>query len=495
MAHGGRVEEAVKGQPSMSTSSLGARRVSYTYLGRNTAVKAEYPEPGVTWNLATGSGVNPYTGVDGFGRVIDCRWMDSGSGSSSGSSSTDVERIEYGYDANSNRLWRHNTVAPSGGNDELYGYDNVQRLTQMQRGNLTDGNTAISDQSLEQDWTLDATGNWSEFKDYANGSLDLDQTRTSNTVNEITEISQDSGQPAWVTPAYDAAGNMTTIPSGLDPTVALSGTYDAWNRLVSVSNGSATIATYAYDGLNRRVTKTVGTNVRDCYFSTQWQALEEWLNGTLDRQFVWGLRYIDDLVLRDRFASGSLSDRYYALQDANWNVTAICDTTGAVQERYRYTAYGVPTFLNADFTAKDDSGFDWETLYTGYRLDAEGGIYQVRLRYLLPALGSWITVDPVGYIGGFNFYAYATQRPLTRIDPSGTDCTSPMFIDELTPKVIAISGRLAIDASTNPAQVTAEPTRDLSCQRTRTFRVNYYCCCKIGSWLTGGSSIQKGWQI
>jgi len=36
--------------------------------------------------------------------------------------------------------------------------------------------------------------------------------------------------------------------------------------------------------------------------------------------------------------------RIYALQDGNWNVIALADTSGDVQERYAYQAYGAPLF-------------------------------------------------------------------------------------------------------------------------------------------------------
>jgi len=46
--------------------------------------------------------------------------------------------------------------------------------------------------------------------------------------------------------------------------------------------------------------------------------------------------YVDALVERDRDPnlSGTLSERLYVQQDANWNVTALVDSTGVVQERY-----------------------------------------------------------------------------------------------------------------------------------------------------------------
>jgi hypothetical protein len=39
------------------------------------------------------------------------------------------------------------------------------------------------------------------------------------------------------------------------------------------------------------------------------------------------------------------SERFYVQQDANWNVTALIDTSGNVQERYIYDPYGTVTIL------------------------------------------------------------------------------------------------------------------------------------------------------
>ena len=60
---------------------------------------------------------------------------------------------------------------------------------------------------------MDTTGNWSNYRqdDTGDGTWDLIQNRANNTVNEITNITESTG-PSWITPAYDAAGNMTTIP-------------------------------------------------------------------------------------------------------------------------------------------------------------------------------------------------------------------------------------------------------------------------------------------
>ena len=92
-------------------------------------------------------------------------------------------------------------------------------------------------------------------------------------------------------------------------------TYDAWNRLVKTekrdySGGTpgswSDVATYQYDGLNRRMKKVASGETRNFYYSSQWQVLEERVDSatTADRHFVWGLRYVDDLVLRDDYSGG-----------------------------------------------------------------------------------------------------------------------------------------------------------------------------------------------
>ncbi len=111
------------------------------------------------------------------------------------------------------------------------------------------------------------------------------------------------------------------------------------------------------------------TETRDFYYSQGWQVLEERLNEatTPDRQFVWGQRYIDDILLRDRDTAGgsTLNERIYVLQDPNWNITALSDTSGTVQERYAYSPYGVPNVLTPAFGVRVATLYDWEVRYGG----------------------------------------------------------------------------------------------------------------------------------
>ncbi len=56
--------------------------------------------------------------------------------------------------------------------------------------------------------------------------------------------------------------------------------------------------------------------------------------------YVWGLRYVDDLVYKERG-----NKKLFALQDANWNVVAVTDNAGDVLERYIYDGFGKRTEL------------------------------------------------------------------------------------------------------------------------------------------------------
>jgi RHS repeat-associated protein len=391
--------------------------VGYKYLGLDTFVYCEYIDIEIGWRLISGGSPNPYAALDRFGRIVQNGWYDFDEAGT-------LDDIRYTYDRASNRTTRENMVAKAQTTpqyyDELYGYDGSNRLTTMKRGQLA-SLVSITNLQFQQDWGLDDTGNWQEFNEDSNGdgTNDLVQARTANPVNEITDITNMTGA-AWVQPGYDAAGNMTTIPQGNEPAEGFTGVYDAWNRLVKLTDEAENpVAEYAYDGLTRRITKTT-SEVRHYYYNASWQILEERVGSatTFDRQYVWGLRYIDDCVLRDRKLTSSV-ERRHVLQDANWNVTAITESSDVV-ERYSYSAYSMPTFLNPDFTVKAGSDYGWDVLYAGYKWDSESGMYQVRFRYLLPNIGSWSSRDPIEYIShGYNFYTYANNMALNYIDPSG----------------------------------------------------------------------------
>ena len=103
--------------------------------------------------------------------------------------------------------------------DELYTYDGVNQLKTFARWRLTSDQSVITagTETFAQAWSLDPTGNWSEFQEDSTGSgtWDLDQPRTHNAVNEITAFGANAGSQ-WAAPTYDRTGNMT-VPQPASP--------------------------------------------------------------------------------------------------------------------------------------------------------------------------------------------------------------------------------------------------------------------------------------
>jgi hypothetical protein len=86
------------------TTSGTTSLASYTYLGLGTVVRITYPQANVWLDLWGGtSGV--FNGLDLFSRVIDQRWQNSITGTPA-----DIDRYQYGYDQDSNRLYKANVV-------------------------------------------------------------------------------------------------------------------------------------------------------------------------------------------------------------------------------------------------------------------------------------------------------------------------------------------------------------------------------------------------
>lgn len=405
-----------------SSGSIGTHLAEYTYLGPSTVVKVDYPEPDIRMDLVTGSGSDPYDGLDRFDRVVDLLWRDYGN-------SADVVRIKHGYDRASNRLWREDPVAATNSKDfdELYSYDGLNQLKTFKRGNLNTSKDGIVGGTLnfEQQWGFDPLGNWSSFKEDAagDGTFELDQTRSTNNVNEITGITGGS----WAVPAYDRNGNMIDMPQPATPTANYSATFDAWNRLVRFAVSAVSIEEYSYNAISWRVSSVSysGGAVIDTQFyflSTRWQRIEQrrTLSGSPYLQNVWGGRQFN-LVLRDRDTSqpadGSLDERHYSLIDSMGSNVAIAGASGAIIERYTFAAFGFPTYLSSTFGSRSASQFDWTVLFASYDYHSLVGVYHVRFRDYHSSLGRWISRDPLGYFSAEpNLSRYQHNSPLRTDD-------------------------------------------------------------------------------
>ena len=147
--------------------------------------------------------------------------------------------------------------------------------------------------------------------------------------------------------------------------------------------------------------------------------LEEQVGGVTQNQYVWSPVYVNALIERD-----SGSTRLYVQQDANWNVTALIDTSGNVVERYVYDPYGAVTILAPNWTTRSTSSYNWVYLFQGGKLDTTTGLYQFQNRDYSPVLFRWMENDPLGFGGGdTNLYRMDAGNPIYFTDPYGTAAT------------------------------------------------------------------------
>ncbi|MEZ6138560.1 MAG: RHS repeat-associated core domain-containing protein [Pirellulaceae bacterium] len=104
--------------------------------------------------------------------------------------------------------------------------------------------------------------------------------------------------------------------------------------------------------------------------------------------------YIDEPVLRYQ---PSATESLYYHRNQQYSVTALTDGSGAIAERYAYSAYGVPTITNASGTLRSASTYDNRYLYTGREWDDVILMYHYRARMYDAELGRFCSKDPIGY--------------------------------------------------------------------------------------------------
>jgi len=181
---------------------------------------------------------------------------------------------------------------------------------------------------------------------------------------------------------------------------------------------------YPYDSLGRRIEKRHADGTATRYVYDGSRVAEEWDvssggSASLSASYVYG-NYIDEVLTMRR----GTSDYYYHGDDQH-NVVKLTDNTGAVVESYDYGDYGQPEFYDASGALLDvsESPFGNPYLFTGRRWDEELGYYYFRNRYMDPALGRFVSRDPIGLWGDAanlgNGYTYAASNPWSLVDPLG----------------------------------------------------------------------------
>lgn len=212
---------------------------------------------------------------------------------------------------------------------------------------------------------------------------------------------------------YDANGNVIKKENAKE---VWSYQYDGLDRLVAVSKGNTTIK-YTYDSFNRRMTKTTQNNTQSYLYQDQNEI------GVIENGKMIALRILGIGKGAEIGASVAieLQNKIYApLHDYRGNIYCLLDaSTGQIAETYRYSAFGEETIFNPSGQSLTTSAINNPWRFSSKHADEETGLIYFGRRYYDPALGRWLTPDPLGLTAGPNLYAYVMNSPLIHFDLYG----------------------------------------------------------------------------
>jgi RHS repeat-associated protein len=192
--------------------------------------------------------------------------------------------------------------------------------------------------------------------------------------------------------------------------------FDFANQLAGVdTNGTpaSNEVTFRFDVLGRRVGRVEGGS-SIVFVQAGQQTIADYAAGQLPSKpnhiYVYG-SYIDEPISRRE--SGNIA---YFHRNQQYSIVALTNATGAVIERYSYTAHGQLTMYNAAGTILAASAFDNRYTYTGREWDAALALHYFRARWYDPLAGRFIGRDPLGYVDGMGLYsgymALSSEDPL-----------------------------------------------------------------------------------
>jgi RHS repeat-associated protein len=357
----GTITRAYDGLNRLTSETTPQGSLSYTYdaAGRRTSMTVGgQPAVNYSWDSA-----NRLTGV------------------TQGSTS-----VAISYDAASRRT----SLTLPNGIVATYTYDSASRLTGISYA--LSGNP-VGDLSYSYDAAGRIVGRTGSLSTVA-----LPQAVSGNTFNAANQMTSFGSEAL----TYDANGNLTA-----DGTNTY--TWNARNLLASIGGGST--AGFQYDGLGRRIQKSIGGQVTRYLHDGLNPVQEQDALGAPTANLLTGLS-IDEFFQRtDSAGARSL------VTDILGSTLALADSAGAIQTSYSYEPFGKATAGGASST----NSFQ----FTGRENDGTG-LYYYRMRYYNPALQRFISADPIGFAGGINPYTYVANNPLILVDPLGlrplTDC-------------------------------------------------------------------------
>ncbi|WP_283133674.1 polymorphic toxin-type HINT domain-containing protein [Rhizohabitans arisaemae] len=334
---------------------------------------------------------------DGTGYLTNVRTT-ARSGTSSVNTAQD-DQLFYDVGGNITRI-----LDKAGSQSECFAYDALERLRQAwttTAGNCASGSAdGLGTSPYNLGYTYDAVGNITKVNSSGAESVYHYPASGPTAVrpNAVTRISGTAGDDTY---AYDAAGQLLTrVADGKSAGFE-------WNELgqlaKAVVDGATTSMVYDADG-ERLIRREAGKTV--LYL------------GSMELELAGGQvtckRYYtspDGATVALRTGGSGLTWLLSGLHGSEQ--LAIGDTTGQVS-RQRYLPYGEQR--GGDFLPQTDRGF------LGKVEDAATGLTYLSARYYDPAIGKFISPDPLLDLRRpqwSNPYSYAGDNPIGLSDPTG----------------------------------------------------------------------------
>ena len=296
---------------------------------------------------------------------------------------------------------------------KTYGYDTRDDLT-----SITDVLNSAQDEAFThtprqfldtatgaygaQDYDYDAVGNRSSFEVVHNALLTLDTYSYPAGSNRLSQVAEGGGHTRTFT--YDAAGNTT-----YDQRTATDGygyTYNAANRMETITKNGVVLAEYKYNAQGQQVVRQLngqGITIHAVY-DLDGNRIAEYnaVTSTLLAEYVW--------LSGQPIAAVSGGVTYYVRSDHIGRPAFATDATGAVVWDAGYKPFG---------EVDASTGVPMNLRFPGQWFSTESDLNQNWMRDYDPTLGRYIQADPLGLVDGASVYGYARQAPNRYVDPRG----------------------------------------------------------------------------
>jgi RHS repeat-associated protein len=177
----------------------------------------------------------------------------------------------------------------------------------------------------------------------------------------------------------------------------------------------STVATYAYNALGERISKTVGSSIERYNYGPASKLQSEY--GATNREYV----YVDGIPVANLDIQGATTSIAYVTADQLGTPRAISDSAGNTVWAWSYqgNVWGEQS--------PTSNGYSYNLRLPGQYYDAETGLNYNINRYYEPGTGRYGQVDPLGQFGGqSSVYAYVSGNPLRYTDSLGLQEYDPV---------------------------------------------------------------------